>query len=302
MFFLTVGSRRASMMDLKTKPLALNRETGELPISMVTAWDFYVYSATVMVVCEPTANTYAAWQLATHAAIAAAAKQRMAEFEERYASFQAALRMHALSMASDRKGGIEREELQRACLAVLTNQQFDSLGAVEHSAQGYPQPYLPNVEPVGRYVRFLQQSFEWDQMSWRYYPYFWGRKPMWLDRLLLDDADSEFRDFLRAGSARVLVPVRPGFEPAVAHFMDTGDVPTVAELGQITSPQYLPLLTETMGMTRSIEEAVPVGDPWEVRLPTTLLKLRAPGTLPTWTAVPGPGGTLTWQAGAGDPL
>jgi hypothetical protein len=282
-FVLTVGSHRKSMMDLLNKPIALDGLTGQLPISMVTAYDFYLYSATVMVTCEPTAARYAQWQLATHAAISAAAKQRGAEFEERNAAFQAALRMAATGgVTSGRKRAVEREELQRACLAVLTNQHFDTLGAIEHSPQGYPQPFLPNVEPVGRYVRFLQQSFEWDQMSWRYYPYFWGRKPMWLDKLLLDDEDGQFRDFLRAGSARVLIPVRPGFEPAVTHFMDTGDVPATADLGLVTSPQYLPLLAGTTGDTLSIEASVPVGDAWTVRLPTTLVQLRADGTLPAW--------------------
>jgi hypothetical protein len=33
---------------------------------------------------------------------------------------------------------------------------------------------------------------------------------------------------------------------------------------------------------------VPVGDPWEVVLPTTLVKLRSDGKLPEWMKVPDP--------------
>ena len=44
-----------------------------------------------------------------------------------------------------------------------------------------------------------------------FYPYFWGRKPLWVTKLLLDDTDPLFAEFLRAGEARAVVPVRPGF-------------------------------------------------------------------------------------------
>ena len=65
----------------------------------------------------------------------------------------------------------------------MTDQHFDGLSAVGHSPQGYPQPFLPNIELYGRYLRFLEHAFEWPQMTWRYAPYLWGRKPSWVRTL-----------------------------------------------------------------------------------------------------------------------
>ena len=195
-------------------------------MTIATSQSFFFFSVAISVMCERTDRAFDEWRQRTYEAIRSAADQRMAEYEQRFANYQAAVRMQALSQPAARKQAIEREELQRSALEVLTNQHFDGLSAIEHSPQGYPQPFLPNIEPLGRYVRFLQQAFEWEQMTWRHYPYFWGRKDYWIDKALLDDADDEFRDFLRAGSARVLLPVRPGFKGAVTHFMETGDVPT----------------------------------------------------------------------------
>jgi hypothetical protein len=44
------------------------------------------------------------------------------------------------------------------------------------------------------------------------YPYFWGRQSTWLKHIDIRDGDLEFEDFLKAGFARVVLPVRPGFE------------------------------------------------------------------------------------------
>ena len=134
----------------------------------------------------------------------------------------------------------------------------------------------------------------------RPYPYFWGRKSYWIDRLLLDDNDPQFRDFLRAGSARVMLPVRPGFEGAVAHFMETGTVPTVEQLGQMASGTHLH--SSRRSAPKVIERAAPYGEPWQLRAPTALVKVRSSKTLPTWTSALDAQGCVVWSPGAGDPL
>jgi hypothetical protein len=303
-FGVVVGTRRLDFGDGQPwrQTLALDGEVGNIPVTIATSQSFFFFSVAISVMCERTERALDEWRQRTYEAIRSAADQRMAEYEQRFANYQAAVRMQALSQPAARKQAIEREELQRSALEVLTNQHFDGLSAIEHSPQGYPQPFLPNIEPLGRYVRFLQQAFEWEQMTWRHYPYFWGRKDYWIDKALLDDADDEFRDFLRAGSARVLLPVRPGFEGAVTHFMETGDVPTSDALTQMASPLYVPLLTETIDDGVEIQAGVPYGEPWDVRIPTTLVKMRADATLPTWTAKKTAQGEMAWSAGPAEPL
>lgn len=303
-FGIFIGNhyRDLSQAVIVKATIPLDGEVGSLPITLVSSEGDAFYTVNVEILCEPTERRMDEWRQRTYDAILQASRQRMQEYEERAANLRASIRMEAINFTLDRKRSTEREELERACLAVLTNQQFDGLSAIEHSPQGYPQSFLPNVEPLGRYVRFLQQAFEWEQMTWRYYPYFWGRKQYWLNKLLLDDNDPQFRDFLRAGSARVLLSVRPGFEGAVAHFMETGMVPTVEELGQMASMLYLPFLAEETGADVAIETAKPYGEPWQVQAPTALVKLRSDQTLPTWTSVADAKGRITWVAGAGDPF
>ena len=195
-------------------------ETGNIPVSVIVDGTVYECTIDIEILCSRTPSAFEAWQLHTYDILLQASRDRMAEYEAAMSALQTQLKLLTFGQTERRKRQLERGELQKATLSVLTNQQFDGLSAIEHSPQGYPQPFLPNVAAVGRYVRFLQEAFEWDQMTYLFYPYFWGRKPYWIDRALLEDTDEQFADFLRAGSARVMVPVRPGFEGVVGTFME----------------------------------------------------------------------------------
>ncbi len=303
-FTFSFGHRQLHI-DGSANPIVstnLNGEVGTLPLGILIDGPVYDCTITIEVLCTSSATNYATWQLRTYDTILQASLDRIAEYETRWATLRATMKMLTFGQGAYRKRQLERTELQKSALAVLTNQQFDSLNAIEHSSQGYSQPFLPNVEPVGRYVRFLEQSFEWDQMMYLFYPYFWGRKPYWIDRVLLEDSDDQFGDFIRAGSARVIVPVRPGFEGVVGNFMATGTVPTTAELGQITSGEYLPYLLELQGEGGGADTAKPYGPAWEVRLPTTLTVLRKDATLPRWKEAVDADGHATWVSDGSDPV
>lgn len=66
----------------------------------------------------------------------------------------------------------------------------------------------------GTRIRFFEHAFEWDQMQYVFYPYFWARPGGWADRFHARNMDPFLEEFLKAGYARVVVPVRPGFEAA----------------------------------------------------------------------------------------
>ncbi|MCA2181558.1 hypothetical protein LDL08_35905 [Nonomuraea glycinis] len=117
-------------------------------------------------------------------------------------------------------------------------------------------------------------------MTFTFFPYWWGAKPDWKDRALLDDVDDLFVHFLRAGAARVLVPVRPSYEQTVLHYIESGQLWIDGDPPPITSERYLPMLEELRAAENFPPAGGPVGDPWEVRVPTTLVHLRADNTLP----------------------
>jgi hypothetical protein len=135
------------------------------------------------------------------------------------------------------------------------------------------------------YVRFFEQAFEWEHLVYFFYPFFWGWKAGWKNRMLLDDIDAVFADFLRAGAARVVFPVRPGFEAAVVHYLETGELWNGGPPPDISDPMYVSIISEIQAATGAPGSETPVGDAWEVRLPTTLVRLRPHDDLPAWEKV-----------------
>jgi len=81
--------------------------------------------------------------------------------------------------------------------------------------------YRPTIQ-FGEMVRFLHQAIEWENMIYVLYPYFWSYpdKPRWDFKQSLYHSDFAHRNFLRAGAARVVLPVRPGFERDFLNFVE----------------------------------------------------------------------------------
>jgi hypothetical protein len=175
-------------------------------------------------------------------------------------------------------------ELKKHCISVLTQQWYDAFDSTKNGAP--PTFDLVDAAAEGAYVRFFEQSFEWDQAQWVFYPYFWARKDTWVDRFLKQDIDPQFLEFLRAGSARVVVPVRPGFELAVTHFLETGKLwGGEGEPPQINSPMYVSIIDEIRERTGAPKGELPAGEPWETRVPTALVLVRPKSDLPKWKRV-----------------
>ncbi|MDB5318345.1 MAG: hypothetical protein JWO24_4189 [Rhodospirillales bacterium] len=131
-------------------------------------------------------------------------------------------------------------------------------------------------------MRFFEQAFEWEHMSYVTYPYFWGRKSQWDERIAYEDPDSVFADFLKAGYCRVSVPARLGFEGAIDHFLTFGETWNGGPLPSISSPLYLPIADEIAERLDRPGDEIPQGDPWKVRIPTNLVRLCPDDKLPKW--------------------
>lgn len=80
-------------------------------------------------------------------------------------------------------------------------------------------------------VKFLQQAVEWENLLYFLYPYFWDVPPAWDFVRTLEHPDSERQKFLRAGSARVVLTIRPGFEEAFMAFVDQGSFGSILPPG-----------------------------------------------------------------------
>jgi hypothetical protein len=250
-----------------------------------------------------TVAAFEAWQLATYEKIVAAYKNLETAYETALANQQMATQtVGPLGAANpDTNRATERQELKRSCIAIFDNSNATVAGsevmqlnpqivATPDPAQPQlPEPVLATAQSLGARVRWFEQAFEWENIAYVLYPYYWGRRELWLQRFRLGNDDPLFLNFLQAGYARAVVPVRIGFEQAVQFYLNTGlpwlggDLPVVGDSSQ--NPLYLDVAEEIKALTGGGEEGdldVPVGDPWEYVLPTTTIILRGDGKLPEW--------------------
>jgi hypothetical protein len=260
---------------------ALDEENGSVPFAMVTDRVGDVAIA-IELICDATDRALDLWRAETHAKLVDAYRARMSEYEAKMAELESQAPEEIPSGPAERNRALMVDEVKRACISVLTEQHFDQFSAVNVGTAGLPEIDFVENALEGSYVRFFEQAFEWENLSWVAYPYFWGRKPTWLDRVVIEDDDSDFQAFLKAGYLRVQIPIRPGFVDAVDHFRLFGDPWLGGPLPSISDDLYLPIAEELAEKLGRPGDELPVGDPWDVRVPTTLVKLRADDQLPKW--------------------
>lgn len=220
---LLVGSNIVDAWSNVSTYLAMNNETGTVPVSMF-AQQVRSFSVTIEALGQRSDSAYAGWQYRTHASITQAYQVKLRAYEDAVANARAQAASAVTGRNPLANAAVIRSELRKSCIAELTAQQFHVFGAVKIGPGGYPELDLGKTEHQGEYIRFFEQAFEWEHLTYFCYPYFWAGTATWRDRSMFDDVDPDFADFLRAGAARVVFPVRPGFEAAVVHYLETGEI------------------------------------------------------------------------------
>jgi hypothetical protein len=254
--------------------------SGDLPCT-IHAYNISNYSVSVRVECSVAPETMLNWQQQVFDKLLAGWSSWKADYEDAFAKQQQAIEDSGdpkLGASEDENRAIERTEVKRSVLQLLLG-DFNLSGVDDPT--GFPHPKLPDAISQGEFVRFFEQAFEWEQISYVFYPYFWGDQSRWIKKLQLATDDPLFEAFLRAGSARVVVSVRPGFETALDYFFTFGTLWRGAAGPSITSSTYLPIAEEIREQTDALDEAT-YGKPWEVVLPTSLIRLRTDNKLPAW--------------------
>jgi len=263
----------------------LDEETGAVPFAMVTDRVGDVAIA-VEVICEATDRAIDLWRADTHAKLTQAYRARLSEYEAKLAELEAEAPEEIVFGPSAHNRALMLDEIKRLAISMLTLQHYDKFDAIDSGAANLPEVVFAESALEGPYVRFFEQAFEWENVSWVPYGYFWGRKATWLDKIVIEDDDAEFAAFLKAGYVRVQIPVRPGFAEAVDHFRLFGEPWFGGSLPAISDEIYLPIADELAERLGRPGDEIPVGEAWSVRVPTTLVRLRADDQLPTWQKQP----------------
>lgn len=255
--------------------------TGTVPVSIVAS-GLSPILCTVDLGCYPLPETLLAWQIATCEQMAAAyTAMRQAHLDELARS-----EMDAAGLADGSPGvnaKILREELKKHVIASLTVNTFRGRKSLQWDPAGDNPPAvnLPNALLSAPRLAFIEQAFEWENLTYMLYPYFWAETERWAELQPITGSDPDFVQFLRAGSARVVVPARPGFEDHVQFFLTTSIMWSGGPVPALDDENYLSIADEIMAMQRQPSDGTPAGAPWEVRVPTTLVWLENEAPLPS---------------------
>lgn len=172
--------------------------------------------------------------------------------------------------------------LLRECPWSLRELEHEALKSKGIAALQALHPRPEDEQPP--YLRFFDAAFEWKDMAYRFYPWGTGNKPAeppfdWMGlATYAQEEDTRFLRFLRAGSARMLVPVAPSYWLPVAYYFAFGQLPPWGP-GEVPVPEVLvDLLT---ALLESMERKHPEDTGgWRVEVPTSLLYLREGSSLP----------------------
>jgi len=74
----------------------------------------------------------------------------------------------------------------------------------------------------GEFIKYVHNAIEWENVLYFTYPYFWDDNNLWDLKKFLYHPDPTHRTFLRSGAARVVLTIRPGFEPSFTSLIETG--------------------------------------------------------------------------------
>jgi hypothetical protein len=276
----------------------LDGEVESLPVAIhITSdgvnWGVLDATVSVEIICTATEELTSAWQVRTHARILEANQNRFADYAEAIATRDASARIFLQTLPAPRKTSIIQTEVKRTALELLTGQAFTGFNATGLDASGFPSVNIPATVGLSSYIRFFEQAVEWEHLAYAFYPYFWGAQTSWVSKLLINETDHRFMDFLTSGAARVVLPIRPGYEAAFETFLNTGTVPSTAELLDVGSKLWVSLVAELRAGTNPEGEETAVNEPWQFRIASELVRARTDGSMPKWAFAQG-----TWQDAA----
>jgi hypothetical protein len=173
----------------------------------------------------------------------------------------------------------ENKVLRKNCISYIISQNpkakltygRDDLTNNENSFEKYEVKINESLDQYASFVKFIEQAFEWDILSYNLYPFYWGNRQEWRNAYQFNESqDALFRNFMQAGMARVIVSVRPGFEEAVRYYMQTGQIWNGGEVPVIEDPMYLSIVDELTDIKPDKE-----GKAWWSRVPTAMTILQA---------------------------
>ncbi|AYN00625.1 hypothetical protein [Chryseobacterium sp. 3008163] len=244
------------------------------------SWDIETVSGSLVATCTLTPDAKNAWLQSTFNKIIEAYNAEMDKYNQALSEAKAlGVQIKGSNPGFYRK--IENTILRKNCISYMIDQNpgaaltfgKNKYYQTDNATESFTNTEIKldsGLDQYTAFVKFMEQAFEWDIMSYYFYPYYWGKRDRWSDMYQFDDNDPTFRAFMQSGMARVIVTVRPGFEEAVRHFLATGQIWNGGEVPVIDDLMFLSIVDEMRSALGKKQ-----GEPWREKIPTALTILQA---------------------------
>lgn len=295
--YLSFGNLKGGSFYKETRNQTLNGTEGVSGLNLTGVFNYRVsgkniggFNIALKFPCVPNDANVLAWQTENFNAIIEAYKEAYEKFKEEQKRLDEEQKEKEAE-AKDKMGNfyryMENDVLKHNCIAYLLQDYLSPNTIGQNFTDGDKmenfQVFLnEDLDQYTALAKFMEQAFEWNIMSYNFYPYYWANRKHWQEMYISESVDPLFRSFLQSGMARVIVTVRPGFEDAIQFFLSTGKIWNGEEVPVIGDPMYMSIVDE-------MREPVGIkqGKPWITKLPTTLTILQEGSAgLRTTTALP----------------
>ncbi|MGY3793765.1 hypothetical protein [Aquimarina sp. 433] len=272
---ISVGDKSFSLSGRaywdQERTLYLNGVENELGVSVIGS-DVGGIRVNVVAKCVLTEKAKQQWQMDSFGKIIEAYEAKLAEYEEKLAE-QKQLQEETFKTNPGFYRQIEKTVLRKNCITYLLGHENMGLNMFTGN-QNKLDEYRPDhtsdrLDAYAAKVKFFEQAFEWDIMSYQFYPFYWASKNNWSKRYIIENNDPLFKAFLQSGMARVIVTVRPGFEEMVNWYLATGQIWNGGQVPTIDDPEFVSIVEELRNPESVVEET------WETRVPTSLTVIQA---------------------------
>ena len=130
-------------------------------------------------------------------------------------------------------------------------------GSAEYTGLAVTQENWAVMLKYQEMIKFINEAIEWENVLYFVYPYFWDIPYTWPFLRSLRHPDAAREAFLRAGSARVVLTVRRGWEEAWVTFVETGGFGDALLPGH----PYLSIAREVEAYDRTNYPGIPPANP-----------------------------------------
>ena len=256
---------------------SIKKYTDSIPVA-ISITNFHTVNITVNVLCNYLPEQNEKWKKETFDAIIKGYEAQLEAYNQQLAQSKAdGVQMLDSNPLFYRE--IEEMVLRKNCISYLIDDTNTAstrrFGRMMYNNNAtflnHQVTVSQDMDNYGSFAKFMEQAFEWNLMSYNFYPFYWGNRDDWSSLYQFETNDPVFRSFMQAGMARVIVTVKPGFEDAIMHYMKFGQIWNGGQMPIIGDPLYLSIVDELK------EQEYVVEDTWETVLPTNLIALQSSG-------------------------